>query len=131
MPRYPKLKHALFDAVSAGLQESAHNPEAGAHSRGRLTPPAGVTSMSAALVALLRRRYAHATPDAELLLAYTDRRDRVAFRSLVERHGPLVLRLCRRLLGDAHAAEDAFQATFLVLARRAGAVRRPATDRAA
>jgi RNA polymerase sigma-70 factor (ECF subfamily) len=82
--------------------------------------------MSAAgLVAIIRRRYAPAPPDADLLLAYVDRRDGAAFRSLVERHGPLVLRLCRRLLGDAHDAEDAFHATFLILARRAGSVRRP------
>src|SRR3954449_6289483 len=80
---------------------------------------------AAALVALLRRRYAPPAPDADLLRAYADRRDADAFRALVGRHGPLVLRLCRRLLGDAHAAEDAFQATFLVLARKAGSVRRP------
>src|SRR5262245_46488543 len=79
----------------------------------------------AALVALIRRRYALASPDADLVLAYAARRDAAAFRRLVERHGPMVLRLCRRQLGDAHAAEDAFQATFLVLARRAGAIRRP------
>src|SRR5262245_47387688 len=82
--------------------------------------------MSAAtIVAFLRRRYAPATPDAALLNAYGDRGDSTAFRALVERHGPLVLRLCRRLLGDAHSAEDAFQATFLVLARRAKTIRRP------
>ena len=43
----------------------------------------------------------------------------MAFEAIVERHGPLVLRICRSTLHDSHAAEDAFQATFLVLARKA------------
>ena len=47
----------------------------------------------------------------------------VAFEALVRRHGPMVLRICRDELRDAHAAEDAFQVTFLVLARRAGSIR--------
>src|SRR5262245_55207216 len=64
--------------------------------------------------------------DAELLGSFTARRDEAAFAALVRRHGPMVLRLCRRLLGEAHAAEDCFQATFMALARRAGSIRRPA-----
>src|SRR5579871_684099 len=46
-----------------------------------------------------------------------------AFAALVERHGPAVLRACRAILRDEHAAEDAFQAVFLVLARKAGSLR--------
>ncbi len=45
-----------------------------------------------------------------------------AFAALVERHGPMVLRVCRHSLGDAHDAQDAFQATFLVLVRKAGSL---------
>jgi RNA polymerase sigma factor (sigma-70 family) len=47
-----------------------------------------------------------------------------AFETLVTRHGPMVYRLCRQILGDEHEAHDAFQAVFLILARRAGSVRR-------
>ena len=48
----------------------------------------------------------------------------VAFAALVERHGPMVLRVCLGVLHDSHAAEDAFQATFLILARKAGSIRK-------
>ncbi len=61
--------------------------------------------------------------DEQLLDRYARRGDPSAFEALVVRHGPLVLGYCRRSLRDDHAADDAFQATFLVLARRAGAVR--------
>jgi RNA polymerase sigma factor (sigma-70 family) len=60
--------------------------------------------------------------DGELIerfAAVDDAAAGAAFEAIVERHGPMVLRVCRTVLRDAHAAEDAFQATFLVLARRA------------
>ncbi len=61
--------------------------------------------------------------EGELLRQFVASRDGVAFEALVARHGPLVLGVCRRMLGDHHDAADAFQATFLVLVRKAGSLR--------
>jgi RNA polymerase sigma factor (sigma-70 family) len=66
--------------------------------------------------------------DRQLVERFTARRDaagEAAFTALVTRHGPMVMDICRQLLGDLHDAEDAFQAVFLVLARRAPSIRDP------
>jgi RNA polymerase sigma factor (sigma-70 family) len=61
--------------------------------------------------------------DSQLLERFVARHDEAAFAALVASHGPLVLGVCRRILRDEHEIEDAFQATFLVLVRRAGSIR--------
>ena len=70
---------------------------------------------------------AAATPadEGQLLERFVRLRDEEAFAELVARHGPLVLGLCRRLLGNVHDAEDVFQAAFFVLARKAATIRKP------
>src|SRR4051812_14187914 len=72
----------------------------------------------------LGRATAAGVSDADLLDRFARDRDEAAFELLVWRHAGMVLGTCRRLLGDAHDAEDVAQACFLVLARRAGAVGR-------
>lgn len=72
--------------------------------------------------AVLVRETADRT-DGQLLTAFLADRDADAFAVLVRRHGPMVLGVCRRVVGDSHTADDAFQAVFLVLARRANAIR--------
>jgi RNA polymerase sigma factor (sigma-70 family) len=62
--------------------------------------------------------------DAELVSRFVARHDETTFEALLRRHGPMVLRVARRVLKNQSDAEDVFQATFLLLARRAGAIRK-------
>ncbi|MHB1423197.1 MAG: sigma-70 family RNA polymerase sigma factor [Gemmataceae bacterium] len=79
------------------------------------------------VLAQMQRWTAAEASDAVLLQRYVHQRDEAAFAALVARHGALVLHVCRRILGDAHESEDAFQAVFLILARKAHSLRKPET----
>ena len=83
-----------------------------------------MTDAGASFHATLARTAAHRT-DGELLAAFVHDRDADAFAALVRRLGPRVLAVCRRVTGHTHDADDAFQAVFLVLARRAVVVNPP------
>jgi RNA polymerase sigma factor (sigma-70 family) len=84
-----------------------------------------------AIVKFIRKvaatRSVKTSTDAQLLSRFVPQRDESAFAALVERHGPMVFAVCRRILRESHDCEDAYQATFLVLARKANSVAQPET----
>jgi RNA polymerase sigma factor (sigma-70 family) len=116
--------------LESAAGRSAHYVAVGAVERTG-APSMQDQSTSGPLLAEVRTLFTTGTSvgltDRDLLARFLDEgRDSAegAFRLLVERHGPMVLRVCRQALKDPHAAEDAFQATFLVLARQARSIRK-------
>ena len=88
------------------------------------TKPSGAASRS--IRVLFTAGTVGGLDDRQLLEQFTSRngdRGELAFAAMVERHGPMVLRVCQTILRDPHLAEDAFQATFLILALKAGSIR--------
>lgn len=77
------------------------------------------------LFRLVSSEQAEGEPDRDLLERFATQHEEAAFAALLRRHGPMVLAVCRRVLGDANDAEDAFQATFLILIRKASSISRP------
>src|SRR5829696_3447953 len=117
---------AVGHRSKSGRPRKARGPAEAMHCRPDTTRE-DAASVSQTIRTLLRTLRGAGDPagepaDAELVRRFAARRDGAAFAALVGRHGPMVLGVCRRLLADPHDAEDAFQATFLVLARRAASL---------
>jgi hypothetical protein len=119
------LATSLIGSQFLGHFESAWD-YSGRTISGRPARPIMPTEHAALLLRHIRKMAAppvDAVSDRELLRRFAERRDEEAFAVLIDRHGAMVLRVCRRVLAGSPEVEDAFQSTFLALARKAGAIR--------
>src|SRR5262249_4196706 len=100
-------------------------------SRFRGREPMMPKAVSSPILQLIRRvvedQSVRQLSDHHLLEQFRDQQDEAAFGTLLRRHGPMVLDVCRSILGNEADAEDAFQATFLILARKAPSIRKVAS----
>src|SRR5437667_6162706 len=87
-------------------------------------PTAQLTNVLQHLRTMVHARTYEETSDRELLERFLAEREEAAFVALLKRHGPMVLQVCRRIHRNEHDAEDVFQATFLLLARKADSIRK-------
>src|SRR5947209_7403071 len=115
----------------APRKKATESPLRGTICRGTTLPPRVYDMANAQLGSVLHHlrrlvaaRQTEALSDQQLLHVFASDNDQNAFTALVERHGRLVLSVCRHVLQHVQDAEDAFQATFLVLARKAGSIRK-------
>ncbi|QDV35085.1 sigma-70 family RNA polymerase sigma factor [Tautonia plasticadhaerens] len=90
-----------------------------------MSQPSPRTTAEQAFRTLFEVGSASGLGDGPLLGRFVEHQDEIAFEAIVNKHGPMVLGLCRRALRDPRDVEDAFQATFLILARKAGSLRDP------
>src|SRR5580765_4072902 len=93
----------------------------------RNMPQSPLQTLVPRLRALVAADHYKELSDGSLLESFFTHRDEMAFKTLVRRHGPLIVGVCRRVLGSGAEIDDVFQATFLVLARKARSIRRQAS----
>src|SRR5262245_1945898 len=110
----------------AGLRRPLYSGGAAARRGPDLMPPTSLSAVVRQVRKLATPGDLPAAPDSDLLARFRATGDEAAFATLVRRHGPLVMGVCRRVLRHHQDAEDAFQATFLLLARKAASIRRRA-----